>query len=81
MSYFEVAAEFLYSCFRAGLCIELFVVKLIRDLFAHLTARLDEWCESGFNQLAHLAWRSPAREPSLEAARLAGRPDPALAES
>lgn len=81
MSYFEVAAEFLYSCFRAGLCVELFVVKLIRDLFAHLTARLDEWCESGLNQLAHLAGRAPAREPRAEAVRLAGNRDHALAES
>jgi len=79
MSYLELGAEFLNSCFRAGLCIELFVVKLIRDLFAHLATTLDEWCQSGLKQLAHLAGRSPALEP--REGRLAGSRDHALAET
>jgi len=68
MNYSEVVAEFLYGCFKVGLCVELFVVKLVRDLFAYVVHGLDAWCESGTSQMALLAGRSAARA-SLPATR------------
>ena len=60
MTYRQLAAEFFYGCFQAGLCVELFVCKMIGDTFGWVSKKFEFLCQDGMQQMARL--RS---EPSL----------------
>ena len=54
MTYRQIAAEFLYGCFRAGLSVELLICKLFHDLFGWIAERFRSLCIEGMKQLTHL---------------------------
>jgi len=54
MTYRQIAAEFLYGCFRAGLCVELLICKLLHDLFGWIAERFQSLCIEGIRQLTRL---------------------------
>jgi len=58
MTYRQIAAEFLYGCFRAGLCVELLICKLFHDLFGWIADRFKSLCVEGLSQLARLRGES-----------------------
>lgn len=64
MTYRQIAAEFLYGCFRAGLCVELLICKLFHDLFGWIAETFKSLCIEGMSQLTRLPGeRSPALPP------------------
>jgi hypothetical protein len=60
MNYRQIAAEFFYGLFRAGLCVELLICKLFHDLFGWIAERFANLCIEGMQQMARLRG-----EPSL----------------
>ena len=54
MSYKQIAAEFFYGCFRAGLSVELLICKMFQDLFGSIAARFESLCIEGMKQMARL---------------------------
>lgn len=54
MSYKQIAAEFFYGCFRAGLSIELLICKMFQDLFGSIAAKFESLCIEGMKQMARL---------------------------
>lgn len=65
MTYKQIAAEFLYGCFRAGLCVELLICKLFHDLFGWIAERFESLCVEGMRQMAQLREDSSLRRRIL----------------
>ncbi len=63
MTYRYIVAEFLYGCFRAGLCVELLICKLFHDLFGSIAKKFENLCIEGLKQMDRLQ-----TEPSLASA-------------
>lgn len=63
MTYKQIAAEFLYGCFQAALCLELLVCRLMRDTFGWVSGRFEVLCQDGMKQMARLRGEQPDVEP------------------
>ncbi len=64
MTYRHIAAEFLYGCFRAGLCVELLICKLFHDFFGWIAERFKSLCVEGLSQLSRLRGEPGVTSPS-----------------
>ncbi len=54
MTYKQIVAEFFYSGFRAGLCVEVFICQIFSDTFGWISRRFARFCEDGMRQMARL---------------------------